>query len=355
MRPTAKLRWDIPLILIALLSAFFNGYNIWDERYVNTYYTTTVASMMQSLHNFFFASLDSAGFVTVDKPPVTFWIQTLSAELFGLHGWSVILPQALAGIGSVLLLYVLIKPTFGLAAARISALVMACSPVAVAVSRTNNIDSMLVFTLLLAAWLLFRGIKHNKSGCLIGAFAVIGIAFNMKMLQAYMVVPALLVLIVIAWQVKRKRKISVIAGAVAVMLMVSFSWAVIVDFIPEDQRPYIGSSNTDSVLELALGYNGISRLTGDKGGGGAPSQVRNAGGMPIGGFIGGGADRDQRDGQSNQTRPDQERGMPPGDAPSREQALGTKGDQAPINGNSSNPREAIGSRDGNRGFAGGGG
>ena len=226
----------------------------------------TVGSMMESFHNFFFASLDSAGSVTVDKPPVTFWIQTLSAEIFGLHGWSVILPQALAGVGSVLLLYFLIKPSFGTTAARLSALAMATTPIAVAVSRTNNIDSMLVFTLLLATYFLFKGVKNNSTWSLIGAFAIIGIGFNMKMLQAYMVLPAFYLFYLLAAKTNWKKKAKVLASATAVLLAISLSWAVIVDSIPEDERPYIGSSDTNSVLELAFGYNGLSRLTGDQNG-----------------------------------------------------------------------------------------
>jgi 4-amino-4-deoxy-L-arabinose transferase-like glycosyltransferase len=103
--------------------------------------------MLQSFHNFFYASFDSCGFVTVDKPPVTFWIQTIFAKILGFHGWSVILPQALAGIGSVVLLYVLIKKSFGKIAGRSAALTMALTPIVPAVSRTNNIDCLLVFTL----------------------------------------------------------------------------------------------------------------------------------------------------------------------------------------------------------------
>ncbi len=257
---------DVTLVFIVILSAFLNVFNIWKDEYVNTYYTMTVGSMMESFHNFFFASLDSAGSVTVDKPPVTFWIQTLSAEIFGLHGWSVILPQALAGVGSVLLLYFLIKPSFGTTAARLSALAMATTPIAVAVSRTNNIDSMLVFTLLLATYFLFKGVKNNSTWSLISAFAIIGIGFNMKMLQAYMVLPAFYLFYLLAAKTNWKKKAKVLASATAVLLAISLSWAVIVDSIPEDERPYIGSSDTNSVLELAFGYNGLSRLTGDQNG-----------------------------------------------------------------------------------------
>ncbi|EXY05591.1 MULTISPECIES: glycosyltransferase family 39 protein [Bacillus cereus group] len=279
-----KKRLDIPLIFIVLLALFLNGYNIWTDHYVNTYYTTTVASMLQNFHNFFFGSLDSAGSVTVDKPPVAFWIQTISAYIFGLHGWSVILPQALAGIGSVLLIYFLVKPSFGVVAARLSALAFACTPIAAAVSRTNNIDSMLVFTLLLATWLLFKSVKRESVWSLLGSFAVIGIAFNMKMLQAYMILPAFYLFYLLAAKVNWKKKIGFLTGATAIMLVISLSWAVIVDSIPENKRPYIGSSETNSVLELAFGYNGISRLTGNQGVPGAKehqqSPQNNMWGMP---------------------------------------------------------------------------
>lgn len=274
MSGVKKISSDLILWLILLLAAFLYGYGVWNDHYVNTYYTTAVGSMLQNFHNFFFASLDSAGSVTVDKPPVTFWIQTLSALIFGLHGWSVILPQALGGVGSVLLLYLLVKPTFGRAAARIAALVMATTPVAAAVSRTNNIDALLVFTLLLAAWFLFKGTKSNKMGSLLTAFALIGIGFNEKMLQAYMVLPAFYLFYVLAAKVNWKRKTGVLAASTAILLVVSLSWAVIVDSIPASKRPYIGSSGTNSVLNLAFGYNGVARLTGDRGTGGS------GGGMP---------------------------------------------------------------------------
>lgn len=271
---------DVVLLMIMLLAAVLYGYGIWNDQYANTYYTTAVGSMLQSFHNFFFASLDSAGSVTVDKPPVTFWLQTLSALVFGLHGWSVILPQVLSGVGSVLLVYLLVKPTFGRAAARLAALVMAATPVAAAVSRTNNIDTLLVLTLLLAAWFLFRGTRTHRLGSLLAAFGLIGVAFNEKMLQAYMVLPAFYLFYLLAAKVNWKKKTGTLAACTAVLLAVSLSWAVIVDSIPADKRPYIGSSGTNSVLGLAFGYNGVSRLTGDRSTGGAGSGGFGGGGMP---------------------------------------------------------------------------
>ncbi|MED2967537.1 glycosyltransferase family 39 protein [Bacillus subtilis] len=271
-----KRELDIVLLLILLASAFLNIYNIWKDDTVNPYYTAAVTSMMQSFHNFFYASFDAAGFITVDKPPVTYQIQTISALIFGMHGWSVILPQALAGVGSVLLMYLLIKPTFGKTAARIASFVMACTPIAVAVARTNNVDALLVFFLLLATWLLFKAIRKGKMIWLLAAFFVVGVGFNTKMLQAYMILPAFLLFYLIAANAAMKKKIISLVSALAVLAAVSLSWPLIVDNIPASKRPYIGSSQTNSVLELAFGYNGIQRLTGQNSGGGQGAPNKDA-------------------------------------------------------------------------------
>ncbi|WP_151140248.1 ArnT family glycosyltransferase [Bacillus amyloliquefaciens] len=267
---------DAVLILILLASAFLNMYNIWNDDTVNPYYTAAVTSMLQSFHNFFYASFDAAGFITVDKPPVTYQIQTISALIFGMHGWSVILPQALAGVGSVLFMYLLIKPTFGKTAARIASFVMACTPIAVAVARTNNVDALLVFFLLFATWLLFKAIRKGRLIWLLAAFFVVGAGFNTKMLQAYMILPAFLLFYMIAANTTIKKKIISLVSALAVLAAVSLSWPLIVDNIPASKRPYVGSSQTNSVLELAFGYNGIQRLTGQSFGGGQGGPDGNA-------------------------------------------------------------------------------
>ncbi|MGE6630192.1 ArnT family glycosyltransferase [Bacillus sp. NPDC077027] len=259
---------DIYLIFILLLSAILNLYNIWKDDTVNAYYTAAVKSMMQSWHNFFFAAFDPAGYVTVDKPPLTFWLQTISAKIFGLHGWSVILPQALAGIGSVFLIYILVKPTFGKVAARLAALIMACTPIVVAVARTNNIDSLLVFILLLATWMMFKAVKQQKVLWAIASFAMVGVGFNTKMLQAYMIVPALVLFYIIAYRTTWKKKLISLVISMIVLLGVSASWSFAVDSISKENRPYMGSSQTNSALELAFGYNGIQRLTGQQSFGG---------------------------------------------------------------------------------------
>lgn len=255
-------RFDAALIFILLAAAFLNTYHIWQEDTANQYYLAAVKSMTQSFHNFFYASFDPSGFVTVDKPPVVLWIQTIFALIFGVRTWSVIIPQALAGVGSVFLLYKMIKPTFGIGAARIAAFVMALTPIAVAVSRTNNIDSMLVFTLLLGSVCLLRAVKQGKLVWLLTAFGLIGLAFNMKMMQAFMVLPAFVIFYLIASRVALKKKVGSLILSLALLIGLSLLWAVAVDSTSPSSRPYVGSSQTNSVLELAFGYNGTERLLG---------------------------------------------------------------------------------------------
>lgn len=260
-------REHIFLILILLLAGFLSFYGIWNEGYGNEFYAACVKSMLQSFHNFFFASFDPGGFVTVDKPPVALWIQTLFAKIFGFYGWSIILPEVIAAVVSVAVLYHLVRRSFGAAAGLLSALVLALSPIFIAVSKTNNIDSILVLTVLLAAWPLIIAAEKGKLRYLLLSFAVIGIGFNIKTLEAYLVLPAFFAVYFFATKISWKKRIVHLAAATALMLAVSLSWSLIVDLTPVNKRPYVDNSTNNSEIELALGYNGIQRLTGKMFGG----------------------------------------------------------------------------------------
>src|SRR5919205_307070 len=198
--PTLKVKapWHrLALSAILILSAFLNLFRLPNEGYGNTYYAAAVKDMLTSWHNFFFASFD-AGFVTVDKPPLGFWIQALSARLFGFHGWSLLLPQALAGILSVALLYHLVSKAFGPVAGILAALVLAVTPVAVAVERTNNSDGLLVLTVLVGTWAVIRATETARVRWLLVGVVIVGLSFNIKMLEAYLVLPALYLLYFLA-------------------------------------------------------------------------------------------------------------------------------------------------------------
>ncbi|AGB20181.1 hypothetical protein Thethe_02616 [Thermoanaerobacterium thermosaccharolyticum M0795] len=271
---------SIGLFLILLLSAILNFTNLSIEGYANQYYAAGVKSMTMSLKNFFFVSFDPAGFVSIDKPPLGFWIQAIFAKIFGFSGWSIILPQAIAGVISVALIYVLVKRSFGTAAGLIAALALAVTPVFVADSRNNTIDNLLVMTLLFACLALLKAAEKGKLKYLILSLGLVGVGFNIKMLQAYMVIPAIYITYLLASSVPVKKRIGHLALATVVLLVVSLSWAVIVDMVPQSSRPYVGSSTNNSELELIIGHNGLERL-------GLGNERSGFGGGRIGNFNGG--------------------------------------------------------------------
>ena len=250
----------ILLIPILILSSILNLFNLGIEEYANEYYAAGVKSMTMSLKNFFFVSFDPAGFVTIDKPPLGFMIQTISAKIFGYSGWSIILPQALAGIASVWVIYKVVKRSFGAPAALISALCLAITPIFVADSRNNTNDNLLVLALLLACWALSIAAEKGKLKFLILSLALIGIGFNIKMLQAYMVVPALYITYLLSASISLKKRIGHLAIGTIVLLITSLSWAFIVDLVPASNRPFVGSSTNNTVMELIVGHNGLERL-----------------------------------------------------------------------------------------------
>lgn len=260
-----KLYWHkVALILIMMLTGFLSFYAIGNEGYANQYYSAAVKSMLTNWHNFFFASFDPGGYVTVDKPALGLWLQAISAFIFGFHGWSLILPEALSTVVSVGLIYHLVKRVFGKTAGIVSALVLALTPILIAVSRTNNLDASLVMVLLFAAWAMTVAAERGSFKLLLLSVGLVGLGFNIKMLEAFMVLPALYLVYMLTSTLKIGRRILQLTGATAVLLAVSLSWAVIVDLTPADNRPYIGSSRTNSVIELALGYNGLQRITGNE-------------------------------------------------------------------------------------------
>lgn len=248
------------LSLILILSAVLNFANIGIEGYANTFYAAGVKSMMMNFKNFFFASFDPSGFVTIDKPPLGFWFQTISAKIFGFSGWSIILPQALAGVISVWIIYSLVKRSFGSYSGLIAALCLAVTPIFVASSRNNTIDNLLVLFLLLACWALLIAAEKGKLKYLILSLVLVGVGFNIKMVEAYMVAPAIYITYLFSSAIPFKKRIKHLVFGTVVLLVVSLSWAVIVDLVPAGNRPFVGSSTNNTEMELIIGHNGLQRI-----------------------------------------------------------------------------------------------
>lgn len=263
---------SVSLAAIMLASIFMNFYQLGQNGYANGYYAATVRSMLDSWHNFFFVSFDPGGFVTVDKPPLGFWLQAASAKIFGFSPFSILFPQALAGVLSVLLLYFLVKRHFGAIAGLLAALALAISPISVVTNRNNTIDSTLVLVLLLGAWTVMRAAETGKLRWLLLCTVSIGLGFNIKMMEAYLVVPAFGLLYLLTAPRRFWVRIGHLALAVLLLLVISLSWVVAVDLTPSSQRPYVGSTQDNSELSLAIGYNGVQRLLGGNGGGGGAAR-----------------------------------------------------------------------------------
>jgi 4-amino-4-deoxy-L-arabinose transferase-like glycosyltransferase len=249
------------LIVVLLLGAFLRFYHLGAGGVGNAYYAATVKSMLVSWHNFFFAAFEPGGSLSVDKPPLGFWVQALSAYFLGVTGFALALPNAIAGVLSIFLVYKLVRRPFGVWAGLAAALVLALMPVAIATERNNTIDGLLVCVLLLAAWAFLQAVYTGRIRWLfLGAF-IVGLGFNIKMLQAFLPLPAFYVLYFFGAKHKWGRKLLHLFVATLLLLVVSFSWAVAVDLVPASSRPYVDSTSKNTVMELIFGHNGIERLT----------------------------------------------------------------------------------------------
>ena len=279
----------LALAAILLMSAFLNFFDLQKVGYGNTYYSAAVKSMLTSWHNFFFVSFDAAGLVSVDKPPLGLWIQAASAKLFGFSGLSVLLPEAVAGVLSVGLLYVLVRRAFGPVTGLLAALILAVTPVSIATSRDNIVDSLLVLAVLLGAWAVTKAVETGSLRWLLLCAVFLGLGFNIKTLQAYLVLPAFGLVYLLGAPLRWRTRIVHLALALIVLLAISFVWIVAVDLTPASQRPYVGSSATNSELNLTFGYNGVQRVLGTIFGGGRSSTGASSSSQPpaFGGSGGG--------------------------------------------------------------------
>ncbi len=250
-----------PILLVLATAALIRTWNLSQNGFGRQYYAAGVRSMSESWHNFLYNAFDPGGFLSLDKPPVAIWLQVAGAKLLGFSGVSVLLPQVLAGLVSILLLYLLVQRAFGRTAAAWAALALALTPVSVAVDRSNNTDSCLIAVLLVAAALGMRAAQTGRLAWLCAAMAAIGIGFNVKMGAALVVAPVLALTFSLAW-----RSAPLIwhlrqqATAGLVLVVVSLSWVVLFDLSPAASRPYAGSTKHNSMLELALLHNGASRF-----------------------------------------------------------------------------------------------
>lgn len=277
--------WARPAALSLLLgTALLYGWNLSASGWANTYYAAAVQAGTQSWKAFFFGSLDAGNIITVDKTPAFLWVMELSGRIFGLSSWSMLVPQALEGVAAVGLLYLAVRRVSGPAAGLLAGAALALTPVAALMFRFNNPDALLTLLLVAAAYCTVRALDHaaERAGTrwLMLAGVCLGFGFLTKMLQAFLVLPALAIAFGVFATGSLRRRIGQLLAAGLALVVSAGWWVAIVQLWPASSRPYIGGSTNNSVLELALGYNGLSRILGNTGGG--------PGGGPGGGGPGGG-------------------------------------------------------------------
>ena len=241
---------------VLALAAVLRFWRIDAAGFGTEYYAAGVRSMLQGGRLFFYNAFDPAGVLSLDKPPVAFWIQAIFASVLGFSGWSIHLPQMLAGVASVALLYRLVHRPFGPTAALIAAFLLAINPISVAIDRSNNTDSWLVLFLLLAAWAALRG----RGLSLAIAMALLGVAFNAKMLAALVCGPALLAGWWLSGTLDWRQRLGWMTAAGATLVIVGLSWALAFDLTSAANRPFAGSTKGNSMLELIVVHNGLERF-----------------------------------------------------------------------------------------------
>lgn len=244
-------RWAIAgLAAIAILALVLFTWGLSRNGMANSYYAAAAKSATLSWKAFFFGSLDPGSFITVDKPPVALWVMALSGRIFGFSSWSMLMPQALAGVASILVLHRLVRLWRGEAAALLAALALAVTPVAVLIFRYNNPDAFLTLLLLLAAWATWSAVKTGSTWRLSLAGVALGFAFLTKMLMAFMVLPALAIVYLLFGPPRLGRRVVQLLVAVAAMLISGGWWVAVVELWPDSSRPHVGGTLGDSWVDL---------------------------------------------------------------------------------------------------------
>jgi 4-amino-4-deoxy-L-arabinose transferase-like glycosyltransferase len=280
--------WARPaLIGLLAATAFLYLVDLAASGYANAFYSAAVEAGAKSWKAFFFGSFDSSNFITVDKPPASLWVMDLSARIFGVNAWSILVPQAVEGVAAVGLLYATVRRRFSAPAGLLAGTVFALTPVAALMFRFNNPDALLTLLLVGAAYAVTRALEDARTSWLLLAGGLVGLGFLTKMLQAFLVVPGFAAVYLLAAPTTLRRRLVQLLLGGAAMVAAAAWWVAIVALWPASSRPYIGGSQTNSILELIFGYNGFGRITGDETGSVVGGQAFGGGGAgPRGGMWG---------------------------------------------------------------------
>uniref|UniRef100_A0A942SXV7 Glycosyltransferase family 39 protein n=1 Tax=Neobacillus citreus TaxID=2833578 RepID=A0A942SXV7_9BACI len=264
-RPPRTPLWErLALAALLLTTGVLYIVNLGVNGWGNAFYAAAVQAGSQSWEAFFYGSSDAANAITVDKPPAFLWVIGISVRLFGLNSWALLVPQALMGVAAVAILYRVVRRRFSAGAALVAGAVLASTPVATLMFRYDNPDALLTLLMVGAIALTLRGVESGRMRWVVWAGVLVGLGFLTKQLQAFLVLPPLVGVYLVASPRPFLRRVGHLLAAAAAVVVSAGWWVAIVELVPESSRPYIGGSQTNSFLELTFGYNGLGRVTGDE-------------------------------------------------------------------------------------------
>ncbi|MFD7604358.1 ArnT family glycosyltransferase [Streptomyces mirabilis] len=262
-RPEDAPRWERPA-LAAVLTVATALYS-WSIGHaaLHPFYGAAIRSMAGGWRAFFFGGLDTSGSISIDKLPGAFWPDAVSVWLFGPHTWAAALPQVVEGVLTVWLLHRIVRAWAGPFAALIAALTLTLTPITVVLTRATIPDTALTLLLVAAAGALQKAVRTERLLPLITCGIWVGLAFQAKMLQAWLVLPVFAAVYqIVAPGTPLKRALRFLLGG-AVALAVSCFWVLIAWATPAADRPYLDGTSDNNPFALVFGYNGLSRFSSD--------------------------------------------------------------------------------------------
>ncbi|MFE3068911.1 ArnT family glycosyltransferase [Streptomyces sp. NPDC059247] len=286
--------WVRPAFLgLLAATAVLYLWNLSASGYANSFYSAAVQAGGESWKAFFFGSLDAANAITVDKPPAALWPMALSVRLFGLGSWQILVPEVLMGVATVGVLYAAVRRRFGAGAGLLAGTVLGLTPVAALMFRFNNPDALLALLTTVAVYAVLRALEEDGGAAkwFVAAGVALGFAFLAKTLQAFLVLPPLVLVLLVCAPGGFGRRLGRLALGGLALLVSAGWWVALVELWPASSRPYVGGSQNNSFLELTFGYNGLGRINGEETGsvgGGGPGGAGGGrwGGTGIGRMFG---------------------------------------------------------------------
>jgi 4-amino-4-deoxy-L-arabinose transferase-like glycosyltransferase len=256
-----SVRWErvgLAILLAATAATFIWGLD--RNGWANPYYSAAAQAGSQDWKAFFYGSLDGGNLITVDKPPLSIWIMSLSVRLFGLNSWALLVPQALMGIATTWLIYKIIRRSHSAAPALLGGLIYATTPVVVLMSRYNNPEPLMGLLTVAAVYFVLRAIEDNRWAWYLLAGTSLGFGFMAKQIQAFLPIPALVLAVLLFGLGSVLSRLLRLLAALVALIISGGWWMIVVELTPAANRPYIGGSTTNSLLELTLDYNGLARF-----------------------------------------------------------------------------------------------